>query len=167
MKRKFIFSLAFFLCGYFVSSQNNVQYSYQQLCYYKNDTCYNITEIHIKNTDNSPYVLWISDSNKTEKSDEILIKEFFLLKHGDFSFMNIIYEDIYNKIPIEIGKNFITTIEAGKEFRFILLTKDKMNETDIYKFYKEHVVLMPKEKLNRFLFPEKIYYPFDYIILCN
>lgn len=146
-------------------SQDSIQKSLNEYSYYEGDKCYRIIELCVKNIADDPCVIWISKSNKINKTEETLIKEFFMERKPDFSFMEFIYEDLYEKAPVALGYTFIKTLKNNEEFSFIFLIQGKCDKTDIQKFYDENIVIMNKKQLDRFKFPEGIYYLYNYVVL--
>lgn len=122
-----------------------------------------IKKYTINNVSEEDYITWVSPKSVNDKSEQVLLHEFFLSRKGDFSFYDLITERIIPQRK-SIGFSFIKRIGPGESFSYII-SKSNNNSS----FYEDRIVIIRKKNVDCFLqgFPidEDFYYPSSIVLL--
>jgi hypothetical protein len=122
-----------------------------------------IDNYQITNNSNEEYLTWISLVSTNNKSNIELIRDFFKKRKGDFSWLELLYENLLEEQPISIGYSFIKNITAGKTFSYIIAKSDT-NST----LYKDRIVVISKKEVEQYLkmqIAEKYFFQLSSIFL--
>jgi len=136
------------------------------ICYFDNiaKEFYRVQDICITNICDEDLLLWFNNTSNEEYSvdDEVLL--FFLKKHGDFNYLNLMYEDLIYSDSLVIGSTFIKRIAPSDKFHVIIMNVDSVlcDRRNISISTKSNV-----EKCIRSVLSDKLYYKDEYVILKN
>lgn len=122
-----------------------------------------IDNYKISNNSNEDYYTWVSLLPAINKSNTELIHEFFKKKKGDFSFVEMIYDNLLNDQPINLGYSFIKNIVAGETFSYFIAKTDLDSLV-----YQDRIVVISKKEVEQYLkmqIDEKYYYQLSNIFL--
>ena len=89
--------------------------------------------------------------------------EYFKIRKGDFNLIEMLYENLLDNQPINIGYSFIKNITAGTTFSYFIVK----NETES-NFYRERIVIIKKKEVERHLkmtIDKKYFYQLSNIFL--
>ena len=153
----------FFTMG--LNAQDKIHIDTISFCYFDGITeqTQTIDEYQITNNSSEDYLTWISLVPINKKSNIELIHDFFKKRKGDFSLIEMMYENLLDKQPISIGYSFIKNITVGKKFSyFIAQTSEKSN------LYQKRIVLIKKREVEQYLkmqIDEKYFFKLQSIFL--
>ncbi len=123
-----------------------------------------IENYKINNNSNEDYFTWISLVPTKNKSYTDLVYDFFKKTKGDFSYTQMMYENLLDAQNIAIGYSFIKNIKAGETFTYTIV-KGNTNS----KFYQNRIVILKRTKIEECLrglqLKEKYFYQFSNIVL--
>lgn len=144
--RFYILILLFMSIVINLNAQNEISVDTTSFCYLNGITqqAQAIYEYRITNNSNEDYLTWGSLAPISNKSDIELVHEYFKSRKGDFSFIEMMYENLLDKRPISIGYSFVKNIAVGKTFSYFI---DKADA----KFYKERIVILKKKDVEQYL----------------
>ncbi len=105
-----------------------------------------VCEIIIENKDDNIYVLWL-DSIKVEKySNKEKINSYFFRRKADFSFYDLMVENLLKNAPPILFGTFLKQIGNREKFIIgVIGNKSIINECK--RFIKKHFVAVEKEEL--------------------
>lgn len=117
-------------------------------CYFNGITEQNqtIDNYQITNNSNEDYLTWVSLVPTNNKSDIELIRDFFKKRKGDFSLMEMIYENLLDEQPISIGYSFIKNIAIGETFSYFIAKTDAIST-----FYQDRIVVVKRKEVEEYL----------------
>lgn len=118
--------------------------------------------ICIENQSQEEYYTWITLDTVCNKSEEYLIRDYFIKPKKDFSFYHIMVDDLLQDTTI-VGFTFIKCIRPGEKFNYNIHKSNKSSS-----FYKDRIIIIPKIKVERYLnfkIDEKYLFPKNSIIL--
>lgn len=161
----YIFLLAFLFCTVDLNAQCQIHIDTVSFSYYNGITgqLQIIDNYQITNNSNEEYLTWISLVSTNNKSNIELIRDFFKKRKGDFSWLELLYENLLEEQPISIGYSFIKNITAGKTFSYIIAKSDT-NST----LYKDRIVVISKKEVEQYLkmqIAEKYFFQLSSIFL--
>jgi len=134
--------------------------------YYNSFTMQNqfMEELNIINESNEDYLTWVSPNSILEKTEQTMIQEYFYSRKGDFSFLNIMAENLLLNTKKSIGESFIKKIKPGDSFSYIILKSNKESS-----FYKDRIVIISLNKvyyyLHGFVINEQYYFAGPHVLL--
>lgn len=107
--RFYILILLFMSSVINLNAQNEISVDTTSFCYLNGITqqAQAIYEYRITNNSNEDYLTWGSLAPISNKSDIELVHEYFKSRKGDFSFIEMMYENLLDKRPISIGYSFV------------------------------------------------------------
>ena len=120
--------------------------------------CYEIT-----NNSSEDYYTWISLDTIDNKTKKDIIHDFFKKRKGDFSYIDLMFEELATPLSISIGYTFITKISPGCKFHYLFVQSN--GEDSIY---SNRIVVMPKAEVKSYVrlqIDEKYFYKCAYIVL--
>ncbi len=170
MERLVVFTLLFFGCNVITSGQLKVDSTYSRFFEDCNVEClYFERDYAVYNNTNEDYIIWISPSSISGKSQEQLIKDMFFRREGDFNLFQIMTDCYIEKYDLwGIGFNFMKKLAPGETFNLYVL----LNENKTF-FYKDKIVSIKKCDIEKFLkirINDTFFYEGNHIIindLCN
>lgn len=118
--------------------------------------------ICIENQSQEEDLTWISFEPIGNKSEEHLIRDYFIRRKKDFSFFHIMSDNL-SQDTTSIGFTFIKCIKSGDKFNYNIHKTNKSSS-----FYKDRIVIIPKIKVERyfnFQIDEKYFFPENSIFL--
>ena len=127
----YIFFPLFLFCATNLNAQRQIQIDTLSFCYFNGITGQTQT---------------ISKYQITNKSNSELVHDFFKKKKGDFSFIEMMFEDLSDEHLMNVGYSFIKKIAPGKTFSYFIAQTDRKS-----KFYQERIVLMKKREVEQYL----------------
>lgn len=150
MKRKVYICLAFVCLTVFfrLNAQSPIEIDTVSLRYVNGFTCQPeiVDEYRMTNHSNEEYITWVSLEPIKNKSNLLLMREFFLQAHGDFSYLHLMGDCILDELPVNTGYSFIKKIAPGETFSYFIVKTDPESN-----FYSERIVLMKESELTQFL----------------
>ncbi len=119
--------------------------------------CYEIT-----NNSSEDYYTWISLDTIDNKTKKDIAYDFFKKRKGDFSYIELMYEELAEPLSIEIGYTFVTKISPGCKFNYLFVQSNGVDS-----IYSNRIVVMPKAEVESYVrhIDEKYFYKFAYIVL--
>lgn len=105
-----------------------------------------IDNYHIINNSEEDYLTWVSLVPINNRTNIELMHDYFKKRKGDFNLIEMMYENLLDNQPINIGYSFIKNITAGTTFSYFIVK----NETES-NFYRERIVLIKKKEVERYL----------------
>ena len=120
--------------------------------------CYEIT-----NNSSEDYYTWISLDTIDNKTKKDIIYDFFKKRKGDFSYIDLMFEELAKPLSISIGNTFITKISPASKFHYLFVQSNGANS-----IYSNRIVVIPKAEVEsyiRFRIDEKYFYKCAYIVL--
>jgi len=105
-----------------------------------------IDNYQITNNSGEDYLTWVSLVPTNDKSNIELIRDFFKKRKGDFSLIEMIYENLLDEQPISIGYSFIKNILAGETFSYYTAKTDT-NST----LYQDKIVVIKRKEVEQYL----------------
>lgn len=120
--------------------------------------CYEITNNSLED-----YYTWISLDTIGNKTKNDIIYDFFKKRKGDFSYIQLMCEELAKPLSITIGYTFITKISPGSKFRYIFMLSNGADS-----IYSNRIVVMPKAEVESYVrlqIDEKYFYKCAYIVL--
>ena len=120
--------------------------------------CYEIT-----NNSSEDYYTWISLDTIDNKTKKDIIYDFFKKRKGDFSYIDLMFEELATPLSISIGYTFITKISPASKFHYLFVQSNGANS-----IYSNRIVVIPKAEVEsyiRFRIDEKYFYKCAYIVL--
>lgn len=144
----YIFFPLFLFCATNLNAQRQIQIDTLSFCYFNGITgqTQTISKYQITNKSNEDYLTWISLLSINKKSNSELVHDFFKKKKGDFSFIEMMFEDLSDEHLMNAGYSFIKKIAPGKTFSYFIAQTDRKS-----KFYQERIVLMKKREVEQYL----------------
>ena len=161
----YIFFPFFLFCATNLNAQRQIQIDTLSFCSFNGITgqTQTISKYQITNKSNEDYLTWISLLSINKKSNSELVHDFFKKKKGDFSFIEMMFEDLSDEHLMNVGYSFIKNITAGKKFSyFIAQTSEKSN------LYQKRIVLIKKREVEQYLnmqIDEKYFFKLQSIFL--
>lgn len=122
-----------------------------------------IKKYQITNNSTEDYLTWVSLIPINNKSTIELIHDFFKRRKGDFSLIEMIYENLLERQPVSIGYSFIKNITTNKTFSYFIVKTD-INST----IYEDRIVIIKKKEVEQYLkmqIEEKIFSQLSNIFL--
>ena len=83
---------------------------------------------------------------KNDKSNIELMHDFFKQRKGDFSLIEMMYENLLHQQPISIGYSFIKNISIGETFSYVIARADTKPS-----LYQGRIVLIKKKEVEQYL----------------
>ena len=162
---KYIFIGAFLFCSADLHAQSYVLIDTLSLCYsngitYQTNT---INSYRITNNTNEEYLTWVSLAPTNSKSKIGLIRDFFLARKGDFSFMEMMYEKLLCDQSISIGYSFIKKIAIGETFSYFITKSNPFSM-----FYQDRIVVIRRREVEQYLrvnIDDSCFFQPDFIVL--
>ena len=144
----YIFLSAFLLCMTSLSAQCQIHIDTVSFRYYNGITSQTqiIDNYQITNNSNEDYLTWVSLVPTNNKSNIELTHDFFKKRKGDFSLMEMIYENLLDEQPISIGYSFIKNIAIGETFSYFIAKTDTIST-----FYQDRIVLIKRKEVEEYL----------------
>lgn len=144
----YIFLSAFLFCTMDLNAQCQIHIDTVSFCYFNGITAQTqiIDNYQIINNSNEDYLTWVSLIPTNNKSNIELIRDFFKKRKGDFSLMEMIYENLLDEQPISIGYSFIKNIAAGETFSYCIAKTDT-NST----LYQDRIVIVRRKEVEKYL----------------
>lgn len=164
MKVCYFILLFIILCGLKLNAQNPFEIDSVSYSYFNGITRHKqiINNFRIINRSNEEYLTWISLIPTHNKTNAELIYDFFRKRKGDFSFIDIMNEDLlYNSI--NIGFTFMKRILPNEEFSYYIAKTDSIST-----FYQDRIVVINKNEVEHHLkmeIKENYFFPFSSIFL--
>lgn len=161
--RFYILFLLFMYAGINLKAQHKISVDTIPFCYFNGITQQTLSfcEFLITNNSSEDYLTWVSLTPINNKSNIELVHDFFKRRKGDFNLVEMMYEDLLDKQPINIGHSFVKNISAGKTFSYII---DKADA----EFYQERIVFLKKKEVEQYLrmrIDEKYFFNSSFILL--
>lgn len=122
-----------------------------------------IDNYQITNNSNEDYLTWVSLVPINNKSNIELVHDFFKKRKGDFSLVEMIYENLLDEQPISIGYSFMKNIIPGETFSYFFAKTDTFST-----IYQDRIVVIKKkevEKYSRMQIDEKYFFQLPIIFL--
>lgn len=144
----YIFLSAFLFCTMDLNAQCQIHIDTVSFCYFNGITAQTqiIDNYQITNNSNEDYLTWVSLIPTNNKSNIELIRDFFKKRKGDFSLIEMIYENLLDEQPISIGYSFIKNIAAGETFSYFIAKTDT-NST----LYQDRIVIIRRKEVEKYL----------------
>ena len=120
--------------------------------------CYEIT-----NNSSEDYYTWISLDTIDNKTKNDIIYDFFKKRKGDFSYIQLMFEELAKPLSISIGYTFITKISPGCKFHYLFVQSNGVDS-----IYSNRIVVIPKDEVESYVrlqIDEKYFYKCAYIVL--
>lgn len=160
-----IFLSTFLFCIMGLNGQCQIHIDTVSFHYYNGITAQAqiIDNYQITNNSNEDYITWVSLVPAINKSNIELIRDFFKNRKGDFNLIEMIYENLLDEQPINIGYSFIKNIAIGETFSYFIVKTDT-NST----FYQERIVVVKRKEVEEYLKMEiqkKYFYQLSSIFL--
>jgi len=161
-------SLSFLSCKSQSKNESIVIYN-NSFDYYIGNTHINMEKFTIKNQSKNNYWFWFSETEKTSKSDNLIIKEHFYKIRGDFSLYHIAVDaNVGNYVP-DVLTGFIKCLKPNDTFIIYIYN----TEGDLYKkndWLAKHLIYYEENYLSKILpsirsFTNITLYKENYIIL--
>ena len=142
----YIFFSFFMFCAMNLNAQSPIEIDTVSLRYVNGFTNQHeiVDEYRMTNHSNEGYITWVSLEPIKNKSNLLLMREFFLQAHGDFS--HLMGDCILDELPVNTGYSFIKKIAPGETFSYFIVKTDPESN-----FYSERIVLMKESELTQFL----------------
>lgn len=161
----YIFFSAFLFCAIDLNAQCQIHIDTISFCYFNGITEQTqITDSYqITNNSNEDYLTWVSLVPINNKSNIELMHDFFKKRKGDFSLIEMMYENLLDEQPINIGYSFIKNITAGKTFSYFIAKTDIKSN-----LYQRRIVLIKKKEVEQYLkmqIDEKYFFKLSSIFL--
>ena len=144
----YIFFSTFLFCAMDLNAQCQIHTDTISFCYFNGITEQTqiIDNYQITNNSNEEYLTWVSLVPTNNKSNIELIQDFFKKRKGDFSLIEMMYENLLDEGPINIGYSFIKNITAGKTFSYFIAKTDIKSN-----LYQGRIVLIKKKEVEQYL----------------
>ena len=144
----YIFFSFFMFCAMNLNAQSPIEIDTVSLRYVNGFTNQHeiVDEYLMTNHSNEGYITWVSLEPIKNKSNLLLMREFFLQAHGDFSYLHLMGDCILDELPVNTGYSFIKKIAPGETFSYFIVKTDPESN-----FYSERIVLMKESELTQFL----------------
>ena len=145
---KYIVFSIFLLYVMALNAQYPIHIDTTSFCYFNGITEQNqrIDNYKIINNSSEDYLTWVSLVPTNNKSNIELIRDFFMKRKGDFTLMEMIYENLLDEEPISIGYSFIKNIAIGETFSYFIAETDTIS-----KFYQNRIVVVRRKEVEEYL----------------
>lgn len=105
-----------------------------------------IDNYHIINNSGEDYLTWVSLLPINNRTNIELIHDYFKKRKGDFNLIEMMYENLLDNKPINIGYSFIKNITAGTAFSYFIVKNETASN-----FYRERIVIIKKKEVEWYL----------------
>lgn len=117
-------------------------------CYYNGITKQTqvVDNYQITNNTNEEYLTWMSLVPTNNKSNVELTNDFFKKRKGDFTLVEMMYEDLLGEQPVIIGYSFIKNVAVSETFSYFIAKKEPNSM-----FYQDRIVVLRRRDVERYL----------------
>lgn len=155
MMYKFILcNLMLFLLSFSSVFGQNPEYRLNTIStiYHVDTTKYMSISIEVINDCDINLFLWISNEDLSDLTADQKIRSYFFKRKGDFSFQELINDNLVDLTPSILYSTFICQIESQSTFVFNILTKEQSGDPLKYEqFMKDHMICIDDIYLSRYI----------------
>ncbi|RMH43552.1 MAG: hypothetical protein D6694_06875 [Gammaproteobacteria bacterium] len=152
------------LCLFFLQTATHCQaqpvfrFSFDEYSYFVGNQPIYICEIIIENTADSEYVFWLDTANISGYSNKDMINSYFRQRKGDFSFYDLMTENLLNNKPSILFGTFLK--KMGKRERFVIRVIGHKSLINVCKYFiRDHFAAVKKEELFQYLKLTDVFFP--------
>ena len=142
---KKILLISIIVCSAISSTMlSQVQIDTISICYYNGiiNQKQILERIQITNYSNEDYITWVDLDPITDKSNKDIIHDFFKKRKGDFSFMQMMHEDLIEEQSINVGYSFIKNIKPKETFSYDIIKITPNSDT-----YNNRIVILRRDEV--------------------
>lgn len=152
MRGVFLFGILIFLQSLSVFAQKNVlNLELKDNTYFIDSTRYTVVSVDIINCNKENLILWLDKLDVSELSVEQKLRRYFFKTRGDFSFAQLIYDNLEHNLPPIIFTSFVKKLKPQTKFSINILTKSFKGKERIRLYFNKHLVYLKESVLNKYL----------------
>ena len=100
----------------------------------------------ITNNSDENYLTWVALEPINDRTDIELVHDYFKKRKGDFNLVEMMFENLLDSLPINIGYSFIKNIAPKESFSYYISKKNMASY-----FYRERIVLIKRKEVEQYL----------------
>ena len=105
-----------------------------------------IDKYQITNNSDENYLTWVALEPINDRTDIELVHDYFKKRKGDFNLVEMMFENLLDSLPINIGYSFIKNIAPKESFSYYISKKNMASN-----FYRERIVLIKRKEVEQYL----------------
>lgn len=105
-----------------------------------------IDKYQITNNSYENYLTWVALEPINDRTDIELVHDYFKKRKGDFNLVEMMFENLLDSLPINIGYSFIKNIAPKESFSYYISKKNMASN-----FYRERIVLIKRKEVEQYL----------------
>lgn len=143
-----IFLLVIPFCRLDLNAQNQILIDSVSFGYYNAITKQHqiIDKYQITNNSEENYLTWVALEPINDRTDIELVHDYFKKRKGDFNLVEMMFENLLDSLPINIGYSFIKNIAPKESFSYYISKKNMASN-----FYRERIVLIKRKEVEQYL----------------
>jgi hypothetical protein len=124
----------------------------------------------LRNVADEDYWIWFDNTNIENRTSKELIRKHFFSRDGDFILCQIALDFNIESYSPDLLSNFTKEIKPKSQFMISFYAKDVADTTIVRDYMKEHLVIIEKQKILRYIknadsFNSKIFFSLDNMLI--
>lgn len=105
-----------------------------------------IDKYQITNNSDENYLTWVALEPINNRTDIELVHDYFKKRKGDFSLIEMMFENILDSLSVSVGYTFIKDIAPKESFSYYISKKEMASN-----YYRERIVLIKRKEAEHYL----------------